>query len=129
VLKRRCRTQRTEVSCSASSAIADGVSRNHQGGTAERDDHAEDAGHQHRCTAKLGAPALLLAHQLSPAAGSGTTCARAWSGTATNQGANGRAFTRTLTMTKFGRLSIAIVAPDGAAALALAIATVSPRAA
>jgi hypothetical protein len=47
VLKRRCRTQRTEVSRRTSSAIADGVSRNHQGGTAERHNNAEDPGDKH----------------------------------------------------------------------------------
>jgi hypothetical protein len=47
VLKRRCRTQRTEVSRGASSAIADGVSGNHQSATAEGHDNAEDPGNKH----------------------------------------------------------------------------------
>ena len=47
VLKRRCRTQRTEVSRRTSSAIADGVSRNHQSATAECHNDAEDPGHKH----------------------------------------------------------------------------------
>ena len=55
VLNRRCRTQRAEVSGSSSSAITDGVSRDHQGGTAKRHNDAEDPGHKDRCAAKLGA--------------------------------------------------------------------------
>jgi hypothetical protein len=129
VLKRRCSTQRTEVSRSSSSVIADGVSRDHQGGTAERHNDAEDPNHKHRRAAELGARDALHPHGPSPAAGSGTTCARASSGTATIQRLNGRAVSRTVTMTKLGCLSITIVASDGAAALALATALVSPRAA
>ena len=53
LLERRCPTQRAEVSRGTSPVIADGVSGDHQGGTAERHDDAQNPGHQNRCASQL----------------------------------------------------------------------------
>ena len=54
LLERRGPAQRTEVSRSAGAMVANGVSRDHQGGAAERYNDAHDACHQRGCAATLG---------------------------------------------------------------------------
>ena len=51
LLVRRRPTQRAEVGCRSGAVIADGVSRNEQGGAAERHDDPDDSDHQDRCAA------------------------------------------------------------------------------
>ena len=78
----------------------DQVPRHHGCGPSECDHHRHHPGHQHRATATLVPPSHLApAHRGAVVSGSGTTWARAWSGTTTNQSASGRAATRTVTVT------------------------------
>src|SRR6185295_14192202 len=116
LLERRCPAQCAEISGRAGTVIADGVPSDDQGCAAEHDDHAHDSSHQDRCAATLTAhetPHFHDAHRADPVVGSGTTCACASSGTATNHLPRGRAFTLTVTVIKLALLSIVIPAPDG----------------
>jgi hypothetical protein len=121
--------QGAQISRRPGLVIAGCIAGNDQCGTGERYDNGHNSDHQDGCAPAFGGRGSLRRHCTHRAAGSGTACARASSGTATSQRPSGRALTRMTTVTRLGRFSIVIVAPEGAAALALATAASSARAA
>jgi hypothetical protein len=84
-LIRRRPAQRAEISCRPGAVIAHRVPGYDQGSTAQGHDEADDASHEDRRAARLRTQGSPRTHAGSPADGSGTTCARASSGTEASQ--------------------------------------------
>src|SRR3712207_3032205 len=93
--------------------MPDQIASDHHDCRPEGNHHTHDRGHQHGSAAPLATGELTIGHDGAPS-GSGTTWARACSGTVTSQSASGLAAIRTVTVISPGRRCTATVAPRGA---------------